>query len=133
MRQPFCIFKLQGDGDLHFVEAMQTFDDAKARVREIGELWPGAYGIENVETGERVLVSIRDEPKTEAMNNTLPICPKHDTAMVPHVPFPKDVSYPQGNIRSRCPNLDCPIVYVEGTFDGLYVLEVNGKLKVYAD
>src|SRR5260221_5066315 len=51
MRQPFCIFKLQGDGDLHFVEAMQTFDDAKARVREIDELWPGEYGIENVERG----------------------------------------------------------------------------------
>ena len=63
MRLPFCIYKLQGDGNLHFVEALATFDDAKTRVREIGELWPGEYGIENVESGERVLVSTRDERK----------------------------------------------------------------------
>src|SRR5260370_26439920 len=61
MRLPFCIFKLQGDGSLHFVEALATFDEAKTRVREIGELWPGEYGIENVETGERSL------PKVEIM------------------------------------------------------------------
>jgi len=54
---------LQGDGSLHFVEALPTLDDAKARVRELGEIWPGEYGIENVETGERVFVSTRDETK----------------------------------------------------------------------
>src|SRR5258707_9004668 len=62
-RLPFCIFRLQGDGNLHFVEALPTLDEAKARVRELGEIWPGEYGIENVETGERVLVSTRDETK----------------------------------------------------------------------
>jgi len=60
---PFCIFKLQGDGSLHFVEGLPTFDDARVRVRELGGLWPGEYGIENVETGERVFVSTRDETK----------------------------------------------------------------------
>ncbi len=60
MRLPFCIFKLQGDGNLHFVEALATFDEAKTRAREIGELWPGEYGIENVETGNRVFVSTKD-------------------------------------------------------------------------
>ena len=64
MRLPFCIFKLQGDGSLHFVEALPTLDDAKTRVRELGELWPGEYGIENVETGERVFVNSRDKRKT---------------------------------------------------------------------
>ena len=64
------------------------------------------------------------------MNNTLPICPKHKTPMVPHVPLPNDVSFPQGYIRFRCPNLDCSIVYVVGVFDGFYMLEPNGKLKV---
>ena len=63
MRLPFCIFKLQGDGSLHFVEALATFDEAKTRVGEIGELWPSEYGIENVETGERVFVSSRSERK----------------------------------------------------------------------
>ena len=66
------------------------------------------------------------------MNNTIPICPKHEKSMVPHVPFPKGVSYAEGYIRFRCPNLDCSIVYVVGAFDGLYVLEPNGKLKLYA-
>ena len=63
MRLPFCIFKLQGDGSLHFVEASPTLDQAKTRVRELGELWPGEYGIENVETGERVFVRTTDETK----------------------------------------------------------------------
>ena len=63
MRLPFRIFKLQSDGDLHFVKAMQTFDDAKARVRGLGGVWPGEYVIDNEETGERVFVSTRDERK----------------------------------------------------------------------
>ena len=63
LRLPFRIYKVQSDGDLHFVEATQTFDDARVRVRELGKLWPGEYGIENVETGERIFVSTRDERK----------------------------------------------------------------------
>ena len=63
MRLPFRIFKLQGDGDLHFIEAVQSFDDAAARVRELGDSWPGEYVIDNEETGEQVFVSIRDERK----------------------------------------------------------------------
>lgn len=58
-------------------------------------------------------------------------CPKHGVLMVPNVPYLKDVSYPQGYIRLRCPNLNCLIVYVVGACEGLYVLEPNSKLKVY--
>ena len=60
---PFRIYKVQSDGDLHFVEAIQTFDRAKGRVRELGEVWPGEYVIDNEETGERIFVSTRDETK----------------------------------------------------------------------
>jgi hypothetical protein len=60
---PFPIFKLQSDGDLHFVAAVQTLDAAKARVQELGELWPGEYVIHNDETGERVIVSTTDKSK----------------------------------------------------------------------
>ena len=59
----FRIFKVQDDGRLHFVETAQTFDDAKERVRGLGELWPGDYAIDNQETGERLFVSTRDESK----------------------------------------------------------------------
>jgi hypothetical protein len=61
--RPFRIYKVQSDGDLHFVEAVQTFDQAKGRVRELGKLWPGKYVIDNEETGERIFVSTRDETK----------------------------------------------------------------------
>jgi hypothetical protein len=54
---------VQSDGELHFVEAVETFDDARARVRELGEVWPGEYVIDNEETDERVFVSTRDETK----------------------------------------------------------------------
>ncbi len=60
---PFRIYKVQSDGDLHFVEAMHTLDDAKARVRGLGDVWPGEYVIDNEETGERAFVSTRDETK----------------------------------------------------------------------
>jgi hypothetical protein len=60
---PFRIFKLQSDGSLHFVEAMHTFDDAKGRVGELADVWPGEYVIDDEETGERLFVNTRDERK----------------------------------------------------------------------
>jgi hypothetical protein len=59
----FRIFKLQRDGDLHFVEAVQTYDGAKKRVRELGAVWPGEYVIDNEETTERVFIGTRDGRK----------------------------------------------------------------------
>jgi hypothetical protein len=59
----FRISKVRDDGSLHFIQAIHTLDDAKARVREIGTLWPGEYVIDNEETGERVFVSTNDETK----------------------------------------------------------------------
>ncbi len=51
---PSCIFKLRSDGSLHFVEAVQALDDAKARVQALAESWPGEYVIIDEATGERV-------------------------------------------------------------------------------
>ena len=58
LRLPFCIFKLRSDRSLHFVVAVQTLDDAKARVRALGELWPGEYVIHNEATGERISIFV---------------------------------------------------------------------------
>ena len=63
MRLPFCIFKVQGDGNLHFVEAVQSLDSAKTRVQALAELWPGEYVIINVATGERVSITAGDDTK----------------------------------------------------------------------
>jgi hypothetical protein len=47
LHSPFRTFKVQTDGDLHFTEALPTLNEAKIRVRELGEVWPGEYGIDN--------------------------------------------------------------------------------------
>ena len=60
MRLPFCIFKLRSDRSLHFVEAVQALDDAKARVQTLIELWPGEYVIHNEATGERISIIVGD-------------------------------------------------------------------------
>ena len=59
----FRISKVRDDGSLNFIEAMYTLEDAKARLRQIGKLWPGDYVIDNEETGERIFVSTNDETK----------------------------------------------------------------------
>jgi len=57
----FRIFKLQGEGSLHFVEAAQSLDAAKVRVQSLAELWPGEYVIYDETTGERVSVTAGDK------------------------------------------------------------------------
>ena len=59
----FRISKVRDDGSLHFIEAINTLDEAKARVRQIGKLWPGDYVIDDEETGERVFASTNDQTK----------------------------------------------------------------------
>jgi len=58
MRLPYCILSVLGDvlddGELHFVEAVQSIDAAKARVKALAELWPGEYVIYDKATGERL-------------------------------------------------------------------------------
>jgi hypothetical protein len=65
MSLPILIYRVQTDGALQFVEATQTLDGAKERVRELGKLWPGEYVTENEETGERVFTNTRDDRKTD--------------------------------------------------------------------
>ncbi len=65
MRLPFCILNVLGDmlddGELRFVEAAQTLDDAKARVQSLSKLWPGEYVIYDAATGEQVSVTAGGE------------------------------------------------------------------------
>lgn len=61
MRSSFCILTLFGDllddGELHFVEAVQTLELARQRIEALAESKPGQYVIYNDESGERVFVS----------------------------------------------------------------------------
>jgi hypothetical protein len=57
MRHPFCILSVLGDvlddGELQFVEAAQTLQAARRRIKALAELWPHEYVIYNEQTGER--------------------------------------------------------------------------------
>lgn len=58
---PYCILNVIGDvlaeGELHFIEAAQSLDAAKERVRALAEVWPGEYVIYDEATGERVVIT----------------------------------------------------------------------------
>jgi hypothetical protein len=49
------------------VAAVQTLDDPKARVQELGEVWSGEYVIHNEEAGERFSI-ITSGRKTEELS-----------------------------------------------------------------
>jgi len=57
MPLPFRVFKVRGDGSLHFVEEAQTLEDAKERAGAHADLWPGEYIIQNEGTGEQVHIT----------------------------------------------------------------------------
>ena len=73
MRSPFCILTLLGDllddGELHFVDAVQTLDVARQRIEALAESKPGQYVIYNEETGERVSVIAGAEKKLRVLNS----------------------------------------------------------------
>ncbi len=68
MRLPYCILNVLGDvlddGELHFVEAAQSIDAAKARVKALAEFWPGEYVIYDGATGERLSTKMSKREET---------------------------------------------------------------------
>jgi hypothetical protein len=62
MSLPFRVFKVRGDGSLHFVEEAQSLEDARERVGDLARLWPGEYIIQNEETRERVSITAGRKP-----------------------------------------------------------------------
>ena len=59
---PLVSSKLQSDGGLFFVEAVQTLDAAKVRVQELGSLRPGESVIHD-EAKERVFITAGGDTK----------------------------------------------------------------------
>jgi hypothetical protein len=61
-----------------------------------------------------------------------PVCPTHDTYMIPHTFQTWELSLAQGTVNGfRCPNLICPIVYISGELEGFHKLEPSGDLTPY--
>ncbi len=53
--------------------------------------------------------------------------------MLPHTFDTRDLNLLQKTVEGfRCPNLDCSIVYVEGTLEGFCTLEPSGHLTPYS-
>jgi hypothetical protein len=74
MRLTYCILSVLGDvlddGELYFVDAAQSLDAAKARVKALAEVWPGEYVIYDEVTGERILI-IAASPTSEESHGRL--------------------------------------------------------------
>ncbi|MCU1240993.1 MAG: hypothetical protein JWO71_1719 [Candidatus Acidoferrum typicum] len=79
------------------------------------------YVIYSQKTGHKSIVRL-DDAKGEH-----PICPTHETFMVPHSFQPWELSLAQGKLDGfRCPNLSCSTVYIE-PLGGFHSLD-DGKL-----
>ncbi len=67
MRRPFCILNALGDmldgGELHFVEAAQSLEAARRRIKALAKLRPGQYVIYDGQTGERVSIIAGAKPR----------------------------------------------------------------------
>ena len=65
MRLSFCILIVLGDvldyGEVCFVEAAETLEDAKRRIEALATLLPGEYLIYDEETGARLSVNAHGE------------------------------------------------------------------------
>jgi hypothetical protein len=121
MFPPFDIFFVDDNGELVWVDTAETLAKARMRVKTLRSHRRSDYVIYSQRTGHKSIVR-GDESQGEH-----PICPTHDTFMVPHSFQPWELSLPQEKPEGfRCPNLDCPIVYIE-VFGGFHSL-VDGNL-----
>ena len=71
MRTHYCVLTVLGDlldgGELHFVEAVKTFEAARQRIEALAEFSPGQYVIYNKQTGERVSITAGVESRSEVV------------------------------------------------------------------
>jgi hypothetical protein len=126
MVPPLDIFKREKDGTMIWKGTAESLEVAKLSVKVLAATSPGEYEIVHHESGERIVITFGGDG--QAQDNKA--CPEHNTFMVPHTE-PLRAERAQGTITLRCANLDCSIVYVAGAFEGLYILETNGKLRPY--
>ena len=72
-----------------------------------------------------------------ALDAEHPMCPRHESEMVPNpvelldVALPLEVVLPQGVKVFRCPIPNCLIFYATGALQGFYTLQSNGELVPY--
>jgi hypothetical protein len=121
MYPPFDIFRIDSEGQPVWVEAAETLSDARLRVNTLRRVKRSDYVIYSQRTGHKSFVRQGDAAEE------LPICPAHETFMVPHTFQPWEISVSHGTPDGfRCPNLTCSVVYIE-PLGGFHSLD-DGKL-----
>jgi hypothetical protein len=63
MIPPFDIFRVTQDNQPIWVEPASTLEDARARVMELGEFYPGEYFIFSQQTGNRIAMTVAPPEK----------------------------------------------------------------------
>lgn len=56
MESPFDIFRMEDAGSLVWRGSAASMDDAKARILELTQSWPGEYVIVNLQSGLRISI-----------------------------------------------------------------------------
>jgi hypothetical protein len=117
MFPPFDIFRVESDGQLLWQESAQTLALARSRVSVLRLAKRADYVIYSQQSGHSSVVRQNDSQSEH------PICPKHDTFMVPHRFETWELTSRGGGTLDgfRCPNLNCSIVYIE-TLEGFHTL-----------
>ena|SRR6266436_382939 len=122
MFPPLDIFRTESDGELVWLATADTLTQARSQVGTLMLRNPADYVIYSQETGRKSIVRRGDSKKA------LPACPTHDAFMVQHCFQSWELSLGHGTLEGfRCPNLSCPIVYIE-TLEGFHTLTDHGKL-----
>jgi len=121
MIPPFDIFRIDREGQLLWQETAETLSQARLRVKMLRLRQKSDYVIYSQKSGHKSIIR-QDDTVGEQ-----PICPMHETFMVPHCFQPWEISLGQGTLDGfRCPNLSCPIVYIEA-LEGFHTL-ADGRL-----
>jgi hypothetical protein len=121
MLPPFDIFRIH-DGELVWQESAESLSLARLRVSMLRLAKPADYLILSQKTGHKTIVR-----QDGSQGEQHPICPQHESFMVPHSFQPRELSVVQGKLDGfRCPNLTCAVVYIE-PLGGFHSLD-DGKL-----
>ena len=67
----------------------------------------------------------------DSQPNIIPVCPVHATFMVPHSEFVLLKCADDVTSFFKCPNLNCPLIYIFGRREGYYTVQRDGTLIRY--
>ena len=75
MRLPFCILIVLGDvlddGEIRFLESVETLEAAKRRIEILAASSPGEYVIYDEQTGDRLSVNAHGEGSVRMLLETM--------------------------------------------------------------